>query len=183
MRLILLAVFGVLHAAAASAQTTRPAPAPAAPSVRPEVRVIVPRPVPLGAPYNENNPYARILSDQTRVIVVAENESALAFLIGYQTQLATVQVVSKSRAVSLIDSDPENLAGTMRLVRCIAIAQTRAFSGEGLTGMTLSQTNGAPHQTTGHLVFQLRPSYAGRQQEDRKQQEATFHGRSSGSGD
>jgi diadenosine tetraphosphate (Ap4A) HIT family hydrolase len=50
----------------------------------------------------------------------------------------------------------------MAQARCVAIAQTAAFKADGITGISLSQNNGAPNQHVGHIHFHLIPTYGDR---------------------
>jgi histidine triad (HIT) family protein len=121
-----------------------------------------PQAVPLGATYNPDNPFARILAGTLSSVVVAETDTALAFMDHAPVRPGHVLVIPKSATVSLLDSTPEQLAGVMALARCVAIAQAAAFQADGMTGLSLSQNNGAPNQHVGHIHFHLVPTYAGR---------------------
>jgi histidine triad (HIT) family protein len=117
------------------------------------------RAVPLGAAYDDGNPFARILSGAAPAVVVAETDAALAFMDRAPARPGHVLVIPKSPTVSLLDSTPEQLAGVMALARCVVLAQTAAFTPDGMTGLSLRQNNGAPSQHVGHLHVHLIPTY------------------------
>lgn len=143
-------VSSLLLVLAMSGQTPPPAPQTA------------PKAVPLGATYDPRNPFARMLAGSLSNAVVAETDSALAFMDHRPSRQGHVLVIPKSPTVSLLDSTPNQLAGVMALARCVAIAQTVAFKSDGLTGISLAQNNGAPNQHVGHMHFHLIPTYGDR---------------------
>ncbi|HEY0053518.1 MAG TPA: HIT family protein [Caulobacteraceae bacterium] len=100
-----------------------------------------------------------MLSGELANVPVAETQTALAFMDHAPAAVGHVLVIPKSATVSLLDSTPEQLAGVMALVRCVAIAQAAAFTPDGMMGMTLSQNNGGPNQHVAHLHFHLIPRY------------------------
>lgn len=115
--------------------------------------------IPLGAAYDPSNPFAMILNGEASTAVVAETDGALAFMDRSPASPGHVLVIPKSPTVSLLDSTPEQLADVMALARCVAIAQTAAFTPDGMTGISLRQNNGAPNQHVGHLHVHVLPLY------------------------
>ncbi|HEY8572491.1 HIT family protein [Phenylobacterium sp.] len=128
----------------------------------PAAPVSAPKAVPLGAAYDPTNPFARILAGSSTNAIVAETQSALAFMDYRPSRAGHVLVIPKSPTVSLLDATPQQLAGVMALARCVAIAQTVAFKADGITGISLDQNNGAPNQHVGHMHFHLIPNYGNR---------------------
>lgn len=115
--------------------------------------------IPLGSTYDANNPFARIIAGSVPSVVVAETDTALAFMDYRPARTGHVLVIPKSATVSLLDATPDQLAGVMAVVRCVAVAQTAAFRSDGMTGLSLRQNNGAPSQHIGHIHFHLIPTY------------------------
>ena len=89
-----------------------------------------------------------------------ESDGALAFMDQRPAAPGHVLVIPKAPVTSILDATDEQLADVMALARCVAIAQSRAFKADGLTGIALRQNNGAPNQHVGHFHLHLVPQYA-----------------------
>lgn len=129
--------------------------APVPPAAKPEAHP----PIPLGSAYDPQNPFAKILRGELPAARVAETERAFAFMDGSQATVGHVLVIPKRPVVSIYDASPEDLAAVMALAKCVAEAQRRAFTADGMTGLSVRQNNGAPNQSVGHLHVHLVPLY------------------------
>lgn len=103
--------------------------------------VVLPPPVPLHAPYDPNNPFARIIRGELAAQKVYEDRDVLAFMDYAPIQPGHVLVISKvSQARNLLEEDPKDYARLMAVVRRIAEAQIAAL---GAQGFTIIENNGA----------------------------------------
>lgn len=145
-RIAVLAAVMLTVSTSAVAQT---APAPATPR----------RFVPLEAPYDEGNIFARIIRGEAPAFKVYEDQDVLAFMDRAPMEPGHVLVISKtSKARNILDMDPADLAKVMAVVQKVGRAQVKAL---GLEGFMVLQNNGVG-QTVPHLHMHVIPRVAGK---------------------
>lgn len=133
-----------LGSQAATAQTT-PASAPAAPS---------PLRCPLEAPYDPDNPFARIIRGESPRSLIAENTLVLAFVPLDWRHRGHALVVPRRAVRNLNDMTNAEIIAVTDMVKRVALAQQRAFGG---TGYSVQQNNGRS-QDVCHAHFHVIPN-------------------------
>jgi diadenosine tetraphosphate (Ap4A) HIT family hydrolase/pimeloyl-ACP methyl ester carboxylesterase len=115
--------------------------------------------IPLKAPYDENNPFAKILRGETVVPKVYEDDQVLAFMDYAPAEPGHVLVISKtSKARNILEVSPQDLARLMAVTQRIGQAQ---IDGLGVDGFTIVQNNGVG-QSVPHLHIHVIPRIAGK---------------------
>jgi histidine triad (HIT) family protein len=117
--------------------------------------------MPLNAPYDPDNIFARILRGEIPSVKVWEDEEVLAFMDVFPQSEGHVLVVSKtSRARTLLDMEAGALARLTAAVQRTARAVVTALQPEGFQVMQLNGSAGG--QTVFHLHFHIIPRWSDR---------------------
>lgn len=113
------------------------------------------------APYNPQNPFAKIIRGELRSYKVYEDAHVLAFLSLNQDAPGHVLVISKaSRAQNIMEMSPPDLIRVMLVARRIARAEVVALHADGIA---IRQNNGAAGgQTVFHLHVHVEPHWNGK---------------------
>lgn len=115
--------------------------------------------IPLHAPYNENNPFAKAIRGETPIFKVYEDADVLAFMDYAPMEPGHVLVISKtSKARNILEMDPKDLAKVMAVVQKVGQAEVDAL---GLEGFMIVQNNGVG-QSVPHLHVHVIPRIAGK---------------------
>ena len=115
--------------------------------------------IPLKAPYDENNPFAKILRGETVVPKVYEDDQVLAFMDYAPAEPGHVLVISKtSKARNILEVSPADLSRIMAVAARVGQAQV---DGLGVEGFTIVQNNGVG-QSVPHLHIHVIPRTAGK---------------------
>ena len=110
---------------------------------------------PLAAPYDRDNPFARILRHEAPASVVAETRDMIAITpLGWDRPGHTL-VIPRRAVRSLDDLTPREMAHALELARRVAAAQRRAF---GNTGYVVQQNNAGGAQHVCHVHFHVIPN-------------------------
>lgn len=118
--------------------------------------------MPLNAPYDPDNIFAKILRGEIPSVKVWEDDQVLAFMDVFPQSEGHVLVVSKtSQARTLLDMEPPALARLTAAVQRTARAVEKALRPEGFQIMQLNGTAGG--QTVFHLHFHIIPRWSDRQ--------------------
>ena len=118
----------------------------------------VPDAVVLGLPYDQQNPFARIVRHETAVPIVYEDRKVLAFMDHEPASPGHVLVISKtSTARNLLEIRDQELIRLLKVARRVGRAE---MSGLGADGFTIEQNN-ALSQSVPHLHIHVLPRYAG----------------------
>jgi len=117
--------------------------------------------MPLQAPYDPDNIFAKILRGEIPSVKVWEDDHVLAFMDVFPQSEGHVLIVSKtSTARTLLDIEPEVLARLTAATQRTAKAVARALSPDGFQ---IVQYNGsAGGQTVFHLHIHIIPRWEGR---------------------
>ncbi|MET0269743.1 MAG: HIT domain-containing protein [Sphingomonas sp.] len=114
--------------------------------------------IPLVAPYDRGNVFARIIRGELPAVKVYEDAHVLAFMDRAPVSAGHVLVISKTaRARTLLDMPDRDLARVMKVARRIARAQV---AGLGAAGVRLIQNNGYG-QSVPHFHLHVVPRYPG----------------------
>jgi len=101
--------------------------------------------------------FCRIVANELPSARVYEDELALAFLDINPVSKGHTLVIPKSHYPSLPETPDEVLAGVMRVVRKVAIAQMKGLN---VSSLNVTQANGAlAGQVVPHLHFHVIPRY------------------------
>ncbi len=115
--------------------------------------------IPLKAPYDENNPFAKILRGEIVVPKVYEDDQVLAFMDHAPAEPGHVLVISKtSKARNILEISPQDLSRLMAVAARVGHAQV---DGLGVEGFTIVQNNGVG-QSVPHLHIHVIPRQAGK---------------------
>jgi diadenosine tetraphosphate (Ap4A) HIT family hydrolase/acetyl esterase/lipase len=115
--------------------------------------------IPLKAPYDEANPFARILRGEIVVPKVYEDDQVLAFMDYAPAEPGHVLVISKtSKARNILEIAPQDLSRIMAVAARVGQAQV---DGLGVEGFTIVQNNGVG-QSVPHLHIHVIPRVAGK---------------------
>ncbi|MBO9708726.1 MAG: alpha/beta fold hydrolase [Caulobacter sp.] len=115
--------------------------------------------IPLKAPYDENNPFAKILRGEMVVPKVYEDDQVLAFMDHAPAEPGHVLVISKtSKARNILEISPQDLSRIMAVAARVGQAQV---DGLGVEGFTIVQNNGVG-QSVPHLHIHVIPRIAGK---------------------
>lgn len=109
---------------------------------------------PLDAPYDANNPFAKILTGKQHGAIIAQNKLVVALVPIDWSNPGHALVITR-RAVRNMEalSDAEMIAA-MHMIRRVAAAQRKAL---GATGYTVRQNN-ARNQEVCHIHFHVVPN-------------------------
>jgi diadenosine tetraphosphate (Ap4A) HIT family hydrolase len=114
--------------------------------------------IPLKAPYDESNPFAKIIRGETIVPKVYEDDQVLAFMDYAPAEPGHVLVISKtSKARNILEIAPQDLSRVMAVAARVGQAQ---IDGLGVEGFTIVQNNGVG-QSVPHLHIHVIPRIAG----------------------
>ena len=116
--------------------------------------------MPLHAPYDPNNIFAKMLLGEIPAVKVFEDDVALAFMDIFPQATGHTLVIPKGiEARNLLDMPAEKLGAYMERVQKVAGAVERALTPDGLI---VTQFNGsAAGQTVFHLHFHIIPRSEG----------------------
>lgn len=115
--------------------------------------------IPLSAPYDEANPFAKILRGEVVVPKVYEDDQVLAFMDYAPAEPGHVLVISKtSKARNILEVSPQDLSRIMAVAARVGQAQV---DGLGVEGFTIVQNNGVG-QSVPHLHIHVIPRAAGK---------------------
>jgi diadenosine tetraphosphate (Ap4A) HIT family hydrolase/pimeloyl-ACP methyl ester carboxylesterase len=115
--------------------------------------------IPLKAPYDEANPFAKILRGEIVVPKVYEDDQVLAFMDHAPAEPGHVLVISKtSKARNILEVSPQDLSRIMAVAAKVGQAQV---DGLGVEGFTIVQNNGVG-QSVPHLHIHVIPRLAGK---------------------
>ncbi|WP_205481348.1 HIT family protein [Sphingomonas arenae] len=109
---------------------------------------------PLDAPYDENNPFARILRDELPASRVFEDEEVLVIMPLQWEHPGHALVIPKWPVRHLLDMTREEMGRVLHLATRVGIAQQQAL---GATGFSILQNNGRD-QAVGHVHFHVIPN-------------------------
>ena len=125
----------------------------------PESAAAVGTRIPLTAPYDPNNVFARIIRGELPAYKVYEDADVLAFMDRAPMEPGHVLVISKtSKARNLLEIDPADLAKVMAVTQKVGQAEVDAL---GLEGFMLIQNNGVG-QSVPHLHVHVIPRVVGK---------------------
>ncbi len=112
----------------------------------------------LGAAYDRNNIFAKIIRGETPSVKVYETDDILSIMDAFpQSEGHCLVLHKKMHAVNLLDIDPVSLSGLIAVVQKVAVAVKGALDPAGVRVM---QFNGArAGQTVFHLHFHVLPVY------------------------
>jgi len=116
--------------------------------------------MPLHAPYDPDNIFAKILRGEMPAVKVFEDDIALAFMdIFPQAEGHTLVIPKGVEARNLLDMPTENIGTYMERVQRVARAVEKALSPDGII---VTQFNGSvAGQTVFHLHFHIIPRTEG----------------------
>ncbi|WP_420140211.1 HIT family protein [Sphingomonas sp.] len=118
----------------------------------------VPPAVAFGRPYDDRNPFARVIRGERATPVIYEDRRLLAFMDYAPASPGHVLVILKrSKARNLLEVRDGDLKVVMRLARRIGRAEV---SGLGADGFTIEQNN-ALGSSVPHLHVHVIPRYLG----------------------
>ena len=118
----------------------------------------VPNAVVFGQPYDDGNPFAKVLRGEQRVAKIYEDRRVLAFMDYAPASPGHVLVISKtSHARNLLEMRDRDLKRVLDVARRIGRAE---LAGLGADGFTLEQNNGFS-QSVPHLHVHVIPRYLG----------------------
>lgn len=108
--------------------------------------------------YDDNNIFARIIRGELPCHKVYENDHSIVFMDLLPQSPGHTLVVSKTKAVNILDISSQDLKNLMEDVQKVAVAAQDAFNADGIC---IFQFNGeAAGQTVFHLHFHVIPRYA-----------------------
>ena len=106
--------------------------------------------------YDDQNIFARILRGELPALKVYEDDHVLAFMDIMPQADGHTLVIPKTKAVTLLDLDPEVASYTIKIVQKVAQAIEKALDAKGIVLMQLSGASAG--QTVPHIHFHLIPS-------------------------
>ena len=109
---------------------------------------------PMDQPYEEDNPFARILRGEIPRSRVYEDEQVIVILPLEWDHPGHALVVPKRPVRSLLDMTSSEMAHALNVARQVGLAQQRAL---GSTGFTLVQNNGRSQHVC-HVHFHVIPN-------------------------
>jgi histidine triad (HIT) family protein len=109
---------------------------------------------PLDGPYDDSNPFARILRGELPASRVHEDAQTLVLLPLVWEHPGHALVLPKRPVRNLLDMTPAEMGHALHVARQVALAQQRAL---GATGFSILQNNGR-HQEVCHVHFHVIPN-------------------------
>jgi histidine triad (HIT) family protein len=110
-------------------------------------------------PYDQQNPFARILRDELPSIRIYEDEHTVALMDIMPQAEGHVLVLPKEPATELFELSEDATAAAIRTTRKVAIAVKAVLNPPG---MMIAQLNGAASgQTVPHVHFHVIPRHDG----------------------
>ena len=109
--------------------------------------------------YDDGNIFAKILRGEIPCAKVYEDEATLAFMDVMPQGDGHTLVILKTRARTILDVAPQDLAALITRVQTVARAVKTAFAADGLTIFQFSEPAGG--QTVPHLHFHVLPRFEG----------------------
>ncbi|WP_151812294.1 HIT family protein [Acinetobacter bereziniae] len=106
--------------------------------------------------YDDQNIFARILRGELPALKVYEDDHVLAFMDIMPQADGHTLVIPKTKAITLLDLEPEAAAYTIKIVQKVAQAIEKALDAKGIVLMQLSGASAG--QTVPHVHFHLIPS-------------------------
>lgn len=114
--------------------------------------------MPLHAPYDQNNIFAKILAGDIPCAKVYEDDNVLSFMDAFPQARGHTLIIPKTACRNILDAPADVLANLLPRVQMIAKAVEAALQPEGLQ---IKQFNGtAGGQTVFHLHMHIIPCYA-----------------------
>jgi histidine triad (HIT) family protein len=141
--MVLLSLAGLAAAAAGQAELPQANSAPA-PALR----------CPLDQPYQQSNPFARILRGELPASRIYEDRQVIVILPLGWDHPGHALVIPKRPLRSLYDMTPAEMGHALLIARRVGAAQQRAL---GATGFTIEQNN-ARNQDVCHVHFHVIPN-------------------------
>jgi diadenosine tetraphosphate (Ap4A) HIT family hydrolase len=112
--------------------------------------------IPLVAPYDSTNPFAKMIRGELKPVKVYETDHVLAFMDHAPASVGHVLVISKvSHARTLLEMNAQDYDEVMAAVRKVALAEVKALD---LKGFTIIENNGLG-QSVPHLHVHIIPRY------------------------
>jgi histidine triad (HIT) family protein len=111
------------------------------------------------APYDQNNPFAKILRGELPCTKVYEDSRTFAFMDIAPRADGHTLIIPKAPCRNILDVPPEDLAATILIAQRIARAAKQAFAADGITLHQFSEAAGG--QEVFHLHFHVLPRKAG----------------------
>ena len=109
---------------------------------------------PVDQPYEQDNPFARIMRGELPASVVYEDELVLVILPLEWDHPGHALVIPKRPVRTLFDMTPSEMGHALDVARQVGVAQQRAL---GATGFTLTQNNGRSQHVC-HVHFHVIPN-------------------------
>ena len=110
-------------------------------------------------PYDDQNPFAKILRAELPCHKVYEDEKTLCFMDIMPMTDGHALVIPKAPSRNMLDIDPADLAAVMATAQKIARAQMKAFKADGIMVMQFNEP--ASGQTVYHTHVHLLPRMEG----------------------
>lgn len=112
--------------------------------------------IPLTAPYDPANPFAKMIRGELKPVKVYETDHVLAFMDHAPEAPGHVLVISKvSHARTMLEMDPRDYDELLAVVRKVARAEVKALD---LKGFTIIENNGLG-QSVPHVHIHIVPRY------------------------
>lgn len=112
-----------------------------------------------GAPYDNNNVFAKILRGEIPSHRVYEDDDVIALMDVMPQAPGHVLVIPRAPSRNLLDADPHVLSRTIQTVQKVALAVQEAFDADGVFVAQFNEP--AAGQTVFHLHFHVIPRHEG----------------------
>ncbi|MDZ4362884.1 HIT family protein [Brevundimonas sp.] len=109
---------------------------------------------PMDQPYEQDNPFARILRGELPASLVYEDEQVIVIMPLEWDHPGHALVIPKRPVRTLFDMTPSEMGHALDVARQVGVAQQRAL---GSTGFTLVQNNGRSQHVC-HVHFHVIPN-------------------------
>ncbi len=114
----------------------------------------------MGATYDTNNVFAKIIRGESPAAKVHEDAKTLAFMDAMPQSEGHTLVIPKTDARNFFDIDPAALAELIKATQHVARAVQKAFKPDGMRIIQFNEP--AAGQTVFHIHFHIVPCYEGR---------------------
>jgi len=115
----------------------------------------------MSEPYDETNPFAKILRGELPAHRIYEDAGALAFMDIMPRADGHALVIPKAPARNILDVAPDELASLIQVVQKVAIAARKGMDADGVTIQQFNEPAGG--QVVFHLHFHVIPRRTGDQ--------------------
>jgi histidine triad (HIT) family protein len=112
----------------------------------------------LTSPYDQNNPFAKILRKESPSSVLYEDDHVLAFLDIDQGVPGHALVIPKRAVRTILDMTLEEMGQVLGVTQRIAIAMQRSLNA---TGFKIQHNTASGGQTVCHAHFHVLPAFDG----------------------